>query len=497
MVPPSDDTPDSLDGQVTSDGEPDRPVEGSLVGDGETAGIDPSTDSGEQAFAANWTPPEMLADRYRMEEKIGQGGMGVVYRAHDTNLNITIAVKLISGGSVERFRTEAQAIATLNHPSIVRVYEFNQQDGLHYIVMEHVEGESLLDRLRKDGTIPTEEAIRVTVSLCDALSHAHGKGIIHRDIKPSNVLLSDEGVAKLVDFGLARIESDQGQHTRAGITLGTIDYMSPEQRRDVAGVDHRSDLWSLGATFYEMLAGDPPQPVDMESIPASVQSMMAKVLKRQPGDRYQTADDFRDALKSALDSPVAPKPQVVSEGELAKGQCVQCGVVNDLSRKFCEECASALRVSCLSCEQTIPTWDKVCGECGGKQQELLEERRAELQQQREEAESLRAEHEWEKSRAIAAQIAAEPDDRLQQHHEWATGFLESLVQESVQYYNRGIAHLKNGDYAGAITDYTEAIQLNPEYAEAYHNRGTAHSHRGNREQADADRQKARVMGYKP
>ena len=297
MVPPSDDTPESLDGQVTSDGEPDRPVEGSLVGDGETAGIDPSTDSGETAFVADWTPPEMLADRYRLEEKIGQGGMGVVYRAHDTNLNITIAVKLISGGSVERFRTAAQAIATLNHPSIVRVYEFNQQDGLHYIVMEHVAGESLLDRLRTDGTIPTEEAIRITVSLCDALSHAHGKGIIHRDIKPSNVLLSDEGVPKLVDFGLARIESDQGQHTRAGSMLWTIDYMSPEQRRDAASVDHRSDLWSLAATFYQMVTGRSPRIIKFNNVPQSLQDVLGKALEDEKADRYQAAAEFHEALR--------------------------------------------------------------------------------------------------------------------------------------------------------------------------------------------------------
>jgi serine/threonine protein kinase len=366
-----DDTPESLDGQVTSDGEPDRPVEKS-IGERKTVGNDPSTDFGGEAFAEDWTPPEMLADRYRLEKKIGQGGMGVVYRAHDSNLNITISVKLISGGTIERFRTEAQSIAALNHPSIVRVYEFNQQDGLHYIVMEHVAGESLLDRLRRDGTIPTEEAIRITVSLCDALSHAHGKGIIHRDIKPSNVLLSSEGVPKLVDFGLARIESDQGQHTRAGATLGTIDYMSPEQRRDAAGVDHRSDLWSLGATFYEMLTGEPPHPVDMDSIAESVHSTMAKVLKRNPDDRYQTADDFRDALKVALDSPVAPQPRTVPEGGLAKGQCRECGAINEAEREFCGACGKKLFQPCLACEVEIGVWERFCGKCGANVAEQIE-----------------------------------------------------------------------------------------------------------------------------
>jgi len=164
--------------------------------------------------------------------------------------------------------------------------------------------------------------------------------------------------------------------------LGTLDFMPPEQKVDATQTDARSDLWSVGATIYQMATGKSPRVIRLHELPGGLQDVLGKALEDEPADRYQAADDFRDALKNALDSPVAPKPQVVSEGELAKGQCIQCGVVNDLSRKFCEECAAALRVSCLSCEQTIPTWDKVCGECGGKQQELLEE------QERSKAESM-------------------------------------------------------------------------------------------------------------
>ena len=152
MVPPADDIPESLDGQVTGGGEPDRPVEES-TGEGDTLENGPSTDSGGEAFGEDWTPPKMLADRYRLEEELGRGGMGVVYRATDTQLDRSIAVKLISRGSVARFETEAKAIAALNHTNIAHVYEFDQQDGLHYIVMEHVEGESLSQRLTQ-GTDP-------------------------------------------------------------------------------------------------------------------------------------------------------------------------------------------------------------------------------------------------------------------------------------------------------------------------------------------------------
>ncbi|MBQ15649.1 MAG: hypothetical protein CMJ65_00855, partial [Planctomycetaceae bacterium] len=298
MVLPPDNTPESLDGQGTSDGEPDRPVEKS-VGDGKTIGIDPSTESGGEAFAEDWTPPEMLADRYRLEDELGRGGMGVVYRAHDTQRKRTVAVKLIFGGTVARFQTEAEAIAQLDHPNIVHVYEFNQQDDLYYIVMSFIQGESLSQRLDQ-GTIPTEEALRITISLCDALSHAHGKGIIHRDIKPSNVLLSKEGVPKLVDFGLARIDSDDGQLTRGG--LGTPAYVAPEQARDGTLADARSDLWSLAASLYHMVTGRIPRVIRLDDLATSIHKVLGKALEDVPDSRYQTADDFRDALKVALDS---------------------------------------------------------------------------------------------------------------------------------------------------------------------------------------------------
>ena len=428
MVPPPDETPQSLgDGVTGSDVNRSGPSPPQSIGEGDTVGNDPSTDFGGEAFAEDWTPPEMLADRYRLEEKIGQGGMGVVYRVHDTELDLKRAVKLISRGTVERFRTEARAIATLNHPSIVRFFEFKHQDDLHYILMEHVEGESLSQRLDREETIPAEEALRITASLCDALSHAHGKGIIHRDIKPSNVLLSNEGVPKLLDFGLARIESDDGQLTRGG--LGTPAYVAPEQAKDGTLADARSDLWSLAASLYHMVTGRIPRVIRLDDLASSMHTVLGKALEDRPDERYQTADDFRDALKVVLDSHVAHQPQAVSEGELAKGQCAQCGVVNDLSRKFCEECAAALRVSCLSCEQTIPIWDKVCGECGGKQQELLATRRTEIQGQRDEAEVLGRQFEYTRARELVVQVQSESDPRIQDHQEWATAFLATLAEE--------------------------------------------------------------------
>ena len=196
MAFPSDDPTSGLGGQGTSDGDLGRSVQDS-VGNRETVG---TTDSGGTGgvspgvkppgdFDENWTPPEMLAGRYQLREELGRGAMGVVYRATDIQLDRAVAVKLISHGSVERFEKEAKAIAKLNHPNIVHVYDYGYATDDSFIVMEHIEGESLWDRVRRDQTIPVEEAMRITVSLCEALSHAHQKGIIHRDIKPSNVLL--------------------------------------------------------------------------------------------------------------------------------------------------------------------------------------------------------------------------------------------------------------------------------------------------------------------
>ena len=397
----------------------------------------------------------MLADRYRLEDELGRGGMGVVYRATDTQLDRSIAVKLISRGSVARFETEAKAIAALNHPNIAHVYEFNQQDGLYYIVMEHVEGESLSQRLTQ-GTIPTEEAIGSTVSLCEALSHAHGKGIIHRDIKPSNVLLSSERVPKLVDFGLARIDSDDGQLTRGG--LGTPAYVAPEQARDGTLADARSDLWSLAATLYQMVTGRSPRIIKFNNVPQSLQDVLGKALEDAPDSRYQSADDFRDALQVVLDSLVAHQPRTVPEGELAEGECPSCSTTNDSSRKFCKGCGAALHLACLSCEQSIPVWERFCGECGAGQEKSLEQRRSSMQEQRDEAEVLGRQFEYTRARELVTQIQSESDPRLQDHQGWATAFLDTLEEEEQKQQLHVADLVTEAETHRAAHDHSSAVE---------------------------------------
>ena len=190
-----------------------------------------------------------LESRYRIEGTLGQGGMGAVLLATDTRLGRKVAIKRILGESsgnrtaVNRFLTEAKSIAALNHPNIVQIYDYGRAKDGPFLIMEYVDGSSLLDRCR-DGALPLERVVDLACQLCDGLANAHDLGIIHRDIKPANVLLTKDGLPKLTDFGLAKARaSDYGQ-TMTGAVLGTPDFMPPEQRRDACLVDARSDLWS-------------------------------------------------------------------------------------------------------------------------------------------------------------------------------------------------------------------------------------------------------------
>ena len=210
---------------------------------------------------------------YRIVSKLGEGGMGAVYRATDTKLGRDVALKILpaemaaSPERLERFRREATALAALDHPDIVTVFSVEETDGVHFLTMQLVEGEPL-DRLIPEGGQPADRILEIGTRLADALAAAHEKGIIHRDLKPANVMIANDGRVKVLDFGLARMtvageEMPGGSHlptqllTREGVVMGTVPYMSPEQ---VAGstVDHRTDLFSLGVILYEMATGGRP-----------------------------------------------------------------------------------------------------------------------------------------------------------------------------------------------------------------------------------------------
>src|SRR6201996_310546 len=203
-----------------------------------------------------------LSGRYRLESRIGSGGMSTVYRAHDETLERFVAIKLMNrevatdSDQLERFRREARAVARLSHQNIVHVIDAGEDEGRPYIVLEYIDGETLKERIRRLGRLPIPEAVAYCVEIARALGAAHANQVVHRDVKPQNVLIDHEGTAKVTDFGIARTLEEQGL-TADGRVLGTTDYVSPEQAlgHHVSG---QSDLYSLGVVLYEMLTGELP-----------------------------------------------------------------------------------------------------------------------------------------------------------------------------------------------------------------------------------------------
>ncbi len=218
--------------------------------------------SDQQSFA------EMSLAHFRLISRLGVGGMGSVFLAEDEVLRRQVALKILSPGqsrdesSVARFQNEARAAASLDHPNVARVFSSGEDRGLHYIAYEYVEGRNLRDRIRQTGRIDPAEAVYYTIQLAEALVHLSAMNVVHRDIKPSNILIGRNGRVKLVDLGLARcqLSEESVELTVAGTTLGTFDYISPEQAKDPRTVDVRSDIYSLGCTLYHMLTGEPPYP---------------------------------------------------------------------------------------------------------------------------------------------------------------------------------------------------------------------------------------------
>src|SRR5574341_423287 len=220
---------------------------------------------------------------YKILEKLGEGGVGVVYKAEDTKLKRLVAIKFLPRQIVasmeerERFKIEAQAAAALNHPNIATIYAIEEHDDEMFIVMEFIQGKELRKIVEPSGpdvsTLPIDQIINIATQIADGLKAAHAKGITHRDIKSSNIMVTESGQVKIMDFGLAKIGGEV-QLTEAGTTLGTAAYMSPEQARGEI-VDHRTDLWSLGVVLYEMLTGQLPFRGEHEA--AMIYSILNKV----------------------------------------------------------------------------------------------------------------------------------------------------------------------------------------------------------------------------
>ena len=286
----------------------------------------------------------LLLDRYRLGTRLAVGGMGTVFAAADERLGRPVAIKVLADNLahdesfVERFRREARAAAGLGHPNIANVYDYGEENGKHFIVMELVEGRDLAQLLRTEGPLSPERTVAIVSQICAALGHAHAAGIIHRDVKPANVIIGDGDRVKVTDFGIARAAGDS-KLTMTGSVLGTAHYISPEQANG-APLSPRSDLYSLGIVVYESMTGalpftgsspmavamrhlndDMPAPSELNpAVPGALDRVVEKATMKDPAARYADAAEMRAALEASIGAAGAATTAVLepTTGESAQ-----------------------------------------------------------------------------------------------------------------------------------------------------------------------------------
>jgi serine/threonine protein kinase len=302
-----------------------------------------------------------LGGRYEVEQRIGGGGMAIVYKAHDNLLNRTVALKILRSqfghddDFISRFRREAQAAASLSHPNVVNVYDVGQEEDIQYIVMEYVEGSTLKELITSSGVLKLDQAVDIAVQICDALEHAHHNHIIHRDIKPHNILIGRGGRVKVTDFGIARAVTS-ATITYTGTVIGSVHYFSPEQARGgISG--EKSDIYSLGIVLYEMITGQVPfsgdspisialkhlqehivPPREMNpDIPQSLENVILRALVKDPLYRYQSAKEMQRDLQTCLHPDRLNEPKLILETDDDEDQT---RVIPAITPKMMEQFAS-------------------------------------------------------------------------------------------------------------------------------------------------------------
>jgi serine/threonine protein kinase len=377
--------------------------------------------------------------KYRILERIGRGGMGTVFKAHDPVLDRLVALKVISSeGDVTdelkaRFYREAQACAKLNHPNIVVVHDLGEADGQLYIVMEFLDGEELKHVIAARRRLSLEQKLALMTQVCDGLHYAHQKGIIHRDIKPGNIFVLGNGQVKILDFGIARIAagSDPGL-TRTGLIMGTLRYMSPEQAR--GRVDQRSDIFSVGAVFYELLAHrpafdsedpmeileklrveQPPPLTELDpAIPSELAAIVERALHKDPAQRFPDLGEMRARLDA------------VRRGLSDEGERLEAFVRGQVERRRVLQAALAKRLGqTVEDDETLPL-------------EIDRSRLADL-------------------RTAARELAAR-NERLEQRLQQAEALEPSV--------GRGLERLRAGDLSGALADLERVVHEVPDHARA-------------------------------
>jgi len=335
--------------------------------------------------------PGTILGQYEIRSPLGAGGMGEVYRAHDTRLDREVAIKVLPESltadpdRLRRFEQEARAAAALNHPNILAVYQMATHEGVSYMVSELLEGETLRERLRR-GPIPLRKAIDYGVQIAHGLAAAHDKGIVHRDLKPENLFVTKDGRVKILDFGLAKLtqpKDDSGQMntltqgTDPGMVVGTAGYMSPEQVRGKAA-DHRSDIFAFGTILYETVTGkqtfrkptsaetmsailnEEPQAISQltPSVPPGLERVVRRCLEKAPEQRFQSASDLAFALEALSDSAItSPTGIHAQEGSNPKRRIAVAGAVVVIvlaARRWLTSGCSLLRCLCSLITSSLP-----------------------------------------------------------------------------------------------------------------------------------------------
>ncbi|MGI8792393.1 MAG: Stk1 family PASTA domain-containing Ser/Thr kinase [Acidimicrobiales bacterium] len=302
--------------------------------------------------------PQVFNGRYAILRHVARGGMAEVYLAHDQMLDRRVALKVLfpelstDPSFVERFRREAQAAANLAHPNIVSIYDWGEENGTYFIVMEYVEGRTLGQVIRSEGPLLPDRAADIAADVASGLAFAHRNGVIHRDVKPGNVLLDAYGQVKVTDFGIARAADADHELTQTGAVMGTATYFSPEQAQGLR-IDQRSDVYALGIVLYEMVVGRPPfqgdnptaiaikhvreQPVPPRQInrdiPAQFEAIVRQAIAKNPADRYASADEFRaDLIRYRQGRPVIATPTLVAAPGYDPGVTTAAPVYEDATQ---------------------------------------------------------------------------------------------------------------------------------------------------------------------
>ena len=422
----------------------------------------------------------LISDRYEIKALLGKGGMGVVYQVHDRLLREEAALKMMLPSlmmqkrAVERFIQEARISLHLSHENIVRVRDIGEFQSLRYISMEYVKGvtlRQLIEEKRGKGEVfSLEECWKILMQIVEALLYAH-KRTVHRDIKPENIMLTPEGVVKIMDFGIAKA-MDLSKFISTSSSLGTAYYMAPEQTKASAEVDHRADIFSVGVILYEMLTGDIPigkfkSPHSINpQIPEEIDTIIERALNPLPEERYQSISELKEELEEI------GRAYLVSEGqeplkyrELTKPpvidtnfiRCIYCHINNPQNRRFCYHCGANLKIACPKCGKEIRVDLTYCGECGANILEAKERKVGELEAK---AKGYIEEEDYQKAKKETEAIA-----KLDRKHPLISQLREGIekkkerVRKTEELVQKASALLKDKKYQEAVDTAKNILKL--------------------------------------